>query len=134
MDINNDYILRLAESVGKFAAKVFLHKEAKEMENISQGTMSGQDIIPIWVKRLTYEGKYNEAENIIFEELDKEPTMQIIDVAKTFYTTLLSKSDEELQKANFSREEIYMGLKDIKKIIKSNSSPAINQQDAECDE
>lgn len=32
-----------------------------------------------------------------------------------FYNALLQKSDEELNESNFSREEIYQGLDDIKK-------------------
>lgn len=117
MNLNNDYILRLAESVGKLSAKVFFHKEPKEVENICLESISGQDILPILIKRLIYENKYNEAEDIIFEELYKNPSIEIYDVAKNFYDALISKSNEELEKANFKREEIYLGLADIQKII-----------------
>lgn len=117
MNINEDYILRLTESVGKFAAKVLLHKSPKEMDDICWESLSGQDIIPILIKRLVHEGKYNEAENIIFEELDKNPSKELYEAAKEFYKILLSKSDEELEKCNFSREEVNMGLADIEKLI-----------------
>lgn len=117
MNINDDYILRLTESVGKFAAKILFHKEPEEMESIALDSISRENIIPILVKRLTYDGKYNEAENIIFEELNKNPSEEIYDIAKMFYNTLLAKSDQELEKANFSREEVYLGLSDVERII-----------------
>ena len=31
-----------------------------------------------------------------------------------FYTLLMSKNDEELERLNFAREEIYEGIEDIK--------------------
>jgi hypothetical protein len=91
------------------------------MEEIDWEAVSSQDILPILVKRLVLEGKYNEAENIIFDELNRNPSTEIYDIAKNFYNILLSKSDEELEKADFSREEIYMGLEDAGKIISSQS-------------
>lgn len=116
--MNNDYILRIAESIGKLAAKVFLNKEGKEFENINIESMSEKDILPILLKRLVLQGKYNEAENILFEELYKNPSKDLIIIGKYFYDMLLLKSDEELVKANFSREEIFQGLKDIEKLSK----------------
>lgn len=121
MDFNNDYILRLIQSTTKFLAKVALNKESKEVEDISFEALSGQDILPILVKRLIYECKYNEAENIIFDELDKNPSEGIYEIAKSFYSSLLAKSDEELEKANFPRDEVYLGLSDLEKIISLNS-------------
>ena len=51
MDVNNDYILRMAESIGRLAAKVFFKKHQKEIDNICLESMSGQDILPILHKR-----------------------------------------------------------------------------------
>lgn len=41
--------------------------------------------------------------------------MILIKIGKDFYNMLLLKSDEDLTKANFSREEIFQGLNDMKK-------------------
>lgn len=111
--MNSDYILRITESIGKISAKIFFNKEPKEFENIKQGSMSGEDILPILLKRLVLQGKYNEAENILFEELHRSPSNGLVNIGKDFYNLLLSKSDEELIKASFPREEIFQGLKDI---------------------
>lgn len=117
--MNNDYILRLAEELGKFAAKALLHKEQEEYENINLDSLSSEEILNILLKKLIREGKYNEAENILFEELNKNPSDDLVNIGKKFYNVLLSKNDEELIRGNFSRQEVLQGLKDMKKIMKN---------------
>jgi hypothetical protein len=117
--MNNDYMLRLAESIGRAAAKIFLNKEEKEECNIDIESISGKDILPILLKKLVLAGKYNEAENILFDELSKNPSMDLINIGSNFYDMLLLKSDEELSEGNFSKEEIFQGLEDIKRITRN---------------
>lgn len=117
--MNNDYILRLVEDLGKFAAKVLLDKEQEEYENINLDSVSSGEILQILLKKLLLEGKYNEAENILFEELNKNPSTNLVDIGKDFYNILLSKSDEELIKGNFSRGEVLQGLNDMEKFIEN---------------
>lgn len=114
--MDSDYIMRIIESIGEASAKVFFNKKWKGLENINMQAMSAQDILPVLLKRLVFEGKYNEAENMLFKELSKNPSKYLVKAGKDFYNMLLSKSDEELAKANFSREEIYQGLNDMKKL------------------
>jgi hypothetical protein len=115
--LNDDYILRIVESIGRFAGEILSNKQDKEFQNIYVQSMSVQDLLPILLKQLVLQGKYNKAENILFEELSKNPSNDLLDIGKNFYNVLLSKSDEELDKANFSREEIFQGLNDMKKFI-----------------
>lgn len=113
--MNDDYILRIIESLGKAAQKIFKKEQSKEFENININSMSKNDILPVLLKRLVLQGKYNKAENVLFDELDKDPSDNIINIGKDFYNMLLLKSDEELIKANFSKEEILQGLNDMEK-------------------
>ncbi|WP_406542450.1 DUF6483 family protein [Clostridium ljungdahlii] len=91
------------------------NKQSKEFKNIDVQSMTIQDVLPILLKKLIFQGKYNEAENLLFEELKKNPSDDLIKIGKDFYNMLLLKSDEDLTKANFSREEIFQGLNDMKK-------------------
>ncbi len=113
--MTNDYILRIIESIGKIAAKTRLNNKQKEFENISIDAMTGKDILPILLKRFVLQGKYNEAENILFEEIDKNPSNDLIDIGNDFYNLLLQKTDEQLALGNFSRQEILQGMEEIKK-------------------
>lgn len=110
-------IERLIKGISRMGAKILLNKEEKSSIKIELSEMSSTDIMPTLLKRLVYEGKYNEAEDILFKELDKNGSYEMYLVAVDFYNLLLEKSDEELAKGNFSREEIYQGLEDIKKFI-----------------
>ena len=58
------------------------------------------------------EGLINEAENIIFEILEKGNKTDL-QIALQFYSYLNDKSDLFLEKHNFSREEILLGLRDV---------------------
>lgn len=46
----------------------------------------------------------------------KNNSPEIYEIAFDFYNSLLKKSDEELLKNNFSREEVYQGFRDMKKL------------------
>lgn len=72
----------------------------------------------VFLRRLTVEGKFNEGENYLFEILEKQKTKGILDIGKEFYENLSKKSDEELEKGDFSREEILQGLEDLDLLYK----------------
>lgn len=105
----------LFKSLGKMGAKILFNKEEKSGETININQINSTSILPILLKRLVYEGEYNKAENILFNELKKNNSEEMQVIAEDFYNLLLGKSNEELKKNNFSREEIYQGLEDIKK-------------------
>lgn len=110
-------IEKIIRDMAKIGAKVLFNKEAASVDNIDITKISSEDMTTIILKRLVYEGDYNKAENILFEELIKNNSPEMQQVANKFYNSLLEKSDEELYNNNFSRKEIYHGLEDVKKII-----------------
>jgi hypothetical protein len=109
---------RLFRDIGKIGAKVFFNKEEKIEQNINLDQIGPKDILKIILKRLVYEGEYNKAENILFEELNKDNSEEMYQIAVDFYNMLLEKSEEELLEKSFTREEIYQGLEDIKNICR----------------
>ncbi|EQJ25300.1 hypothetical protein QS5_0917 [Clostridioides difficile P15] len=38
-------------------------------------------------------------------------------IAIEFYTMLMEKTDEELEAMNFSKQEVYQGIEDIRKVL-----------------
>jgi hypothetical protein len=91
-------------------------KQAKAMDNSDLNNIGSTDLLQLLLKRMVYEGEYNKAENLLFEELEKNKTKSIKDAGINFYNMLLEKSDEDLIKNNFSREEVFQGLNDINSI------------------
>lgn len=106
---------RVLKNVGRIGEKILYNIGEKEGEKIESRQITSVDLFPLILKRLIYEGNYNKAENILFEELSKNSSYEMYQIAVEFYNELLRKSDDELINCGFSREEIYQGLEDIKK-------------------
>ena len=47
--------------------------------------------------------------------------MEIYEIGEKMYSLLANKSEEELKKYNFSKEEIDLGLEDLKRLIDKHS-------------
>lgn len=78
------------------------------------------EILRIIIKSLLVKKEYNKAENILFDEIEKDKSEANYKVAIDFYEELLTKSDEDLRENNFSKEEVLQGLKDLEIIFKKN--------------
>jgi hypothetical protein len=81
------------------------------------GALSEYDL-PVHIKQKLikyYEisGQYSNADNIIFEIIS-ENNPGIYKQAIEFYNNLLIKSDEELEKGNFSKEEVLDSISELK--------------------
>jgi len=64
------------------------------------------------LRDLTEKCKINEAENLLFEMLDSDNNDHFV-LAIDFYKRLNSLSDNDLEQADFSREEIIKGLGEV---------------------
>lgn len=117
MNLNQDYILRMVESLGRFAAKL-MKKETSDLDGLHMESLSTEDILPIILKKLIHEAKYGEAEDLLFRELERNPTKNTCDLALSFYSGINEKSDAELERAGFPRDEIEAGLEDLGRILR----------------
>jgi hypothetical protein len=68
---------------------------------------------------LVLENNICEAEDLLFEMSGQLPREQYMEVASQFYQELLWLSDEQLECANFSRQEILDGLEAIQHLHES---------------
>ncbi|WP_291708289.1 DUF6483 family protein [Clostridium sp.] len=78
------------------------------------------EILRIILKSLITKKEYNKAENVLFEEIEKNKSEANYKVALDFYEELLEKSNEDLLENNFSKEEVLQGLKDLKTLFNNN--------------
>ncbi|ACA43861.1 hypothetical protein FDC22_02690 [Clostridium botulinum] len=104
-------IKKSIDDLGKLFGKTILEND----KNIDTEKIGSTDLFKIILNKLFYEGNYDKAEDLIFEELEKNDSPEVYEIAVEFYNALLKKSDEELNKGNFSRDEIYQGLDDIER-------------------
>ena len=75
------------------------------------------ELLRIILRSLIDKKEYNKAEDVLFEEMEKNSSEANYKVGLDFYETLLEKKEEELIENNFSKEEVLQGLKDLKSIF-----------------
>lgn len=61
--------------------------------------------------------RLSEADDILFDNLDKLSSSQVVSIADWFYRKLNTLSDQELLQGNFSRNEIFQGMDDINRLL-----------------
>ena len=100
--LTEDYIVRMIRDMGQMLARV-LGSQAWEPDRCAE----------VWeeLKALCGRGEINAAENLLFEELDfSDPGT--LPIALAFYEHLNRFTDQELEARDYSREEIFEGVKD----------------------
>ncbi|WP_050607751.1 DUF6483 family protein [Clostridium niameyense] len=108
-------IEKLVEELAKSLAKTALNKKDDSSKTIAIDKMDSGDVFKIVFNKLFYAGNYNEAENLLFHELEKNYSEETYEIGVKFYNYLLEKSDDELHTHNFSKKEVFQGLDDIKR-------------------
>lgn len=113
----DDYIMRQIELFSRSIAKVVFDKDTNTVDLIREDDIGGSlsDKEESMLARIR-ELDINGAENELYELLEDGLTPGKLKLALWFYTQLRSLSDEVLEKADFSREEIDEGLEDVLKM------------------
>ena len=110
--LKQDFLLRQIESLAMSLSKLFFNKDMVQYEVSDQENISETDILYTKLGKLVSEGKLNEAENLLFDEVDKS-NIEYLRVGIDFYTNLNRLEDSILEAHNYSREEIEQGLHDL---------------------
>lgn len=113
----DDYIMRQIEMLSRSIAKVVFDKDTNTVDLIRQDDVGGslsekEEGMLSKIQDLDING----AENDLYEMLEEGLTPGKLKLALWFYTQLRSLSDETLEKADFSREEIDEGLEGVFKM------------------
>lgn len=116
--MQNDWIMEQIEMMTRFLGKVFFHKDLapEEFELVDARVLTEGDLTAITVKRLLSQRRLGEAEDLIFEEIEKEASVRMLKIACDFYAALLKLDEETLRQAHFAPDEITQGIRDIQRI------------------
>ena len=104
-----DWILRQIEMIGVILARLLFGKDKPDYEIVEKEKLSDSDQLYIELIRMLDEGKINEAENRLYEELDPA-RLPMLELALAFYSRLNQFDDAYLEAHNYSRQEIEEGL------------------------
>ena len=121
MGFQDDWIMRQIEMMTHFIASVVFGKKEGGItyEPGCSETYSGEpsltDKLYYQLSRMIEEGKICEAEDVLFENIQFGD--DYIRLASDFYQKLNKLSDKELEKADFSREEVCDGYIEIMALL-----------------
>lgn len=117
----NDFLMREIENFTRFAKEVLFKKREKKETVATIEELSGKayDLKRILFKMIK-ETRINEAENMLFDAIDEEPSEDNLKVALDFYHELSMTPSTILSASNFQREEILEGLHEVQKIYGVN--------------
>ncbi|MDY6622541.1 DUF6483 family protein [Clostridioides difficile] len=108
---------KIFNEIKLMVARLLLGKKYSEYEEKDLVYNTEEEVILITLKRLVFQGNVNEAEEILFDKAKSVNSENMQYIAIEFYTMLMEKTDEELEAMNFSKQEVYQGIEDIRKVL-----------------
>jgi hypothetical protein len=106
---HQDWLMRQIEMTAKFIAKFIFGKTSELYIPYYVEDNKEIDVLYTELERLLNEGHINAAENLLFEKANPID-IRYLELAVDFYSRLNRLTDEELEAAFFSREEVEDGL------------------------
>lgn len=114
MFYEQDWVMRQIKMVLEFVTRAVFHKDIADYVIEDESCKTETRRLSEKLNALSQDGKICEAEDLLFENRD-DSSRDFLALALNFYQKLNRMSDEELQRGNFSRDEIQEGLHDILK-------------------
>lgn len=111
-----DWLMKQIKNTIQIIARFFFKKDTITYEITNNTTNTETDLLYTQLLELLNSFKINEAENLLFESI-KADDLNYLKIAVDFYSRINNLSNEQLEKSDFSRDEIKSGLKDISKIF-----------------
>ena len=111
MFFENDWIMRQINMLVQFVARVVFKKDTVSYEVEDEDHLTDTDKLYQKIQALLKKGKICEAEDLLFDNY--ADSKEYLTLALDFYQTISKMTDDELEQHNFSRQEIYNGLKEV---------------------
>jgi len=119
-----DWIMRQIRSMTQAIARIIFKKETVEYDITDKTNTEATNWLYKELLNLIENLNINQAENLLFEKLETHD-IKYLEIAIDFYDRLNELSDEQLEKGDFTREEIKIGLNDVLKLFGINVSDVL---------
>lgn len=110
--LEEDYIMRIIHEMVRTLLKLLFHIDEKK-EDIQIGDVETDRKYRLLCK-LVESGRINEAEDRLFDGIEPSD-LTYLQMGLLFFDHLNDLSDEELEEADYTREEIRMGIEALLK-------------------
>ena len=113
MAVQDDNMVRNIQDVGRLIAKLLLQGQMPSYQvPDKEEDYTHADRLFLELIRLADEGEINEAENLLYAEIEPGDK-DYLELALTFYLYLNDMDADFLDEHDYSREEVMDGLKDL---------------------
>ena len=115
--LHKDFLVRQIQLMTEaISCVVFIKETATKNEAQDEIGQTETDLLYVLLSGLLAKNSINKAEDLLFEMLDPD-NRDHYKIAMDFYNRLNTISNEELENADFSREETERGLNEVKSIF-----------------
>lgn len=122
-----DFLVREIENFSRFVIGMFRKEKFKYEIQGEQEESIEDDYLFYRFQEMIYNGKINEAENALFEIIEKEPKLEYLKLTEKIYSEIIKMSDDYLLKHGYSREEIFESLDQIQEIYEEKYNDSNNE-------
>lgn len=112
MAYENDFIMRQVRDMTRMLAKILFGKNTATYEYQREDNYTAADSLYARLIAMVDAGKINEAENRLYEELDRDEE-GTFEVALGFYDYLNELPEEFLETHDYSRDEVKEGAQSL---------------------
>lgn len=108
---------RMKSESKELVFKEILGKKYSSVEDFNISYTPNEEFLLITIKRLVLEHDINEAEDVLFKALETHREENYLYIAGEFYTMLMEMDEDILNENNFSREEVFSGISDVREMF-----------------
>lgn len=119
MVLSQEILLKQIKTISKLIGKILLNNEDFSYVLPESKNYSEFDKFYVQLTEMLDNNKINEAEDLLFKNIDGL-NLNHLQIALSFYEKLAQKSEDELVKNNFSKEEVEQGFLDVLKLYNIN--------------
>ena len=112
MAYENDVIMRQVRDMARMLAKILFGKDTPTYELEQNEIQTSSDDLYSRLIAMVKQGKINQAENVLYDELDRDED-SAIEVALGFYDYLNELPEEFLEEHDYSKEEVKEGAQSL---------------------
>lgn len=120
MKVEQDYVMRMINAAVETLARILFHKSTAECEMPEEGEYTVALSLYVQLMELADSGKINEAENLLYEELDDE-NQEFLEIGVGFYRHINGYSEVFLSDHDYTRDEIRDGIRQLLGVYKMES-------------
>lgn len=114
MEFEKDYIMRMIKQAVVALARIIFNKPGPMYELPEERDFTAVDDLYVRLLKLADAGKINEAENLLYEELEAE-NQGYLEMGIGFYSHINEYEEEFLREHNYTRDEINEGIERLLK-------------------